>query len=145
MRRPSGCRVKHFLPPMFRSRANTRTGGGLLCPPPALREYLKKSWGYCELINNTPSVQILTSQIKRSGNQVRSKSDVPSGTDLKPEDRAVSTVLVRMFSNFQDEVLEWIRTECIFRIFHFSDLRSGQFSTLPIITLRGNYSFAHNF
>ena len=32
----------------------------------------------------------------------------------------------------------------IFRIFNFSDLRSVQFSTRPIITLWGNYSFAHN-
>ena len=42
---------------------------------------------------------------------------------LKLEDRAVGTGLVRMFSNFQNELLEWISTECIFRISHFSDLR----------------------
>ena len=59
-------------------------------------EYLK---------NDTPCVQILTSQVKRSGHQVRPKSDVHSETGFKLEDGAVGTVLVRMFSNFQDEVL----------------------------------------
>ena len=50
-----------------------------------------------------------------------------SGTDLKLEDRAVGTVLVRMFSKFQDEILEMIPTECIFRFFPFSDISSDQF------------------
>ena len=108
-------------------------------PPAVFREYLKNGgaqrcqiWDNCAQIKNTPCVQILTSQLKRSGHQVRSKSDVHSGTGLKLEDHAVGTVLVRMFLNFQDEVLEWISTECIFRIFHFSDLRSSRFSTWPI-------------
>ena len=53
---------------------------------------------------------------------------------------AVSTALVQMFWNFQDEILERMPTECIFRIFfHFNDLRSGQFSTRPIKTLKGYY------
>ena len=76
------------------------------------REYLKQrrsalpNLGYpCAQIKNTPCVQMLTSQVKRSGHQVRSKSDVHSGTAFKLEDRAVGTFLVRMFSNFQDEVL----------------------------------------
>ena len=75
-------------------------------------------------------------------------SDMHSETGFKLEDRAVGTVFVRMFSNFQDEALEWIPTEFIFIYiydFHFSYLRSGQFLTRPIITLWGNYSFAHNF
>ena len=95
--------------------------------------------GTCAQINNTPCVQILTSQAKRSGHQIRSKSDVHSGTGFKLEDRAAGTVLVRMFSNYQNEVLrERIPTEYIFRIFHFRDLKSGQFSTRPIITLWEN-------
>ena len=106
----------------------------------------RQIWVTCAKIKNTPCVQILTSQVKRSGLQVRSKTDVHSGTGFKLEDRAVGTVLVQMFSNFQDEVLKWISTEFIFRICHFSDLRSGQFSTRPVITvLWENYSFAHNF
>ena len=60
---------------------------------------------------------ILTSQVKRLGRQVRSKSDVHFGNALKLEDRAVATVIVRMFSNFQDDELEWIPTEGIFRVF----------------------------
>ena len=45
-----------------------------------------------------------------------------------------------MFSNFQDETLEWIPTESIFRIFHFRDLRSGQFSNRPIMgRIEGNW------
>ena len=55
-------------------------------------------------------MQIFTSQVKRSGHKVRSKSNVHSGTGCKFEDRAVGTVLVRMFSNFQDDVLEKIPT-----------------------------------
>ena len=112
-------------------------------PPPVFREYLKngsvqphKIWGTCAQLKSTPCVQVLISQVKRSGHQVRSKSDVHSGTGFKLEDRTVGTVLVRMFStNFQDEVLEWIPTECLFRIFHLSDLRSGQFSTRLIISM----------
>ena len=56
-----------------------------------------------------------------------------SGTGFKHEDRAVDTVSVQMFANFQDEILELTPTECIFRILCFSDLRSGKFSTQPII------------
>ena len=59
--------------------------------------------------------------------QVTSKSDVHTGTGFKLEDRALGTVLVRMFSHFQYEILEWIPIGCIFRIFHFSYLRQGQF------------------
>ena len=95
------------------------------------REYLKTGgtlrrqiWGTCAQIKNTPCVQILISQFKRSGHQVRSKSAVHSGTGRKLEGRAVGTFLVRMSSNFQDEVLEWMPTECIFRIFRYSDLSS---------------------
>ena len=74
-------------------------------PPPVFRKLLKKNggaqrlqiWGTCAQINNTHCVQILTSQIKRSGHQVRSKSDVHSGTGFKLEDRAADTGLVRMF------------------------------------------------
>ena len=66
---------------------------------------------------------------------------------FKLEDRAIGTILVRMFSNcrasewedekisWEDEILKWIPTYCIFRIFHFSDLSSGQFSAQPIISL----------
>ena len=105
----------------------------------------RQVWGTCAQIKNTLSVQILTSQVKRSDHQVRSKSDVHSGTGFKLEERVVGTVLVRTFSNFQDGVLKWIPTECRFRIFNFSDLRSGQFSTQPIIALIGSYSFANYF
>ena len=42
----------------------------------------------------------VTYQVKGSGHQVKSKSDVHSGTGFELEDRAVSTVLVRMFSTF---------------------------------------------
>ena len=66
----------------------------------------RQIWGTCPQLNNTPCVQILTSQVKWSGHQVRSKSDLQSGDRFKLEDRAVGTVLVRMFSHFQDEVLE---------------------------------------
>ena len=60
---------------------------------------------FCEYLKNLPRaelknthcVQILTSQVKRSGHQVGSKSDVHPGTGFKFEDRAVGTVLVRMF------------------------------------------------
>ena len=69
-------------------------------------------------IKNTPCVQILTSQVKRSGHQVRSKSDVHSDPGFKLEGRAVGTALVQMFANFQDEVLEWVYT---YRM-HISDL-----------------------
>ena len=108
-------------------------------PPPVFRKYLTNGGahrhqisGTCPQIKNTHCVQVLTSQVKRSGHQVSSKSDVHSGAGLKIEDRAVGTVLIRIFSNFQDEVLEWIPTNCLVRIFHFSDLRSGQFSTRPL-------------
>ena len=71
------------------------------------------------------------------GQKVRSPGQVKIRCALRDRPqtwryRAVGTVLVRTFSNFQDEILEWIPTECIFRIFHFNDLRSGQFSTRPI-------------
>ena len=79
-----------------------------------------------------------------SGYQVRSKSDVHSGTSFKIEDRAVGTVLVRMFSNFQDEILGWMPTKCMFRVFNISDLRSDQFSTRPIISIWENCSSVHN-
>ena len=95
-------------------------------PPPVFREHLKNDdaqrrqiWGTCAQIKNTPCMQILTFQVKRSGHQVRSKSNVHSGSGFKLEDRAVGTVLVQIFLNFQDEVLEWIPTECTFRIFSF--------------------------
>ena len=64
------------------------------------------------------------------------------------KDRATGTVLVRMYSNFEDEILEWkqnVYTKCIFRGFHFKGLRSGQFSTRLIISLCGNDSSAHSF
>ena len=80
-------------------------------------------------------MQILSSQVKRSGHQVRSKSDVHSGTGFKLEDRAVGTVLVRMFLNFQDEVLGWIATECIFPISHLSDLRLEDYDVALILAL----------
>ena len=51
------------------------------------------------------------------------------GAGFKLQDRAVGTVLVRIFSNFQDKTLEWILTEHKFRICNFNVLRSGQFST----------------
>ena len=86
-------------------------------------------------MKNTLRVQIFTSQVKRLGHQVRSNSDVHTVTGFKLEDRIVGTVLVRIFSNFQDEVLEWMPTDCKFRIFHLSDLRTGQFSTQRIIAL----------
>ena len=75
--------------------------------PPVFREYLKNGgvqrrqiWGTCAQIKNTPCMQILTSQAKRSGHQGRSKSDVHSGTGLKLEDRTVGTAVVRTFFNF---------------------------------------------
>ena len=109
-------------------------------PPLVFREYLKNGsaqhrqiWGTFAQIKNTPSVQILSSQVKRSGHQVRSMSDDHSGTGLNLEHRAVGTVLVRMFSYFQNEVLDKIPTECVCWIFHLSYLRSGQFSKRPII------------
>ena len=52
-------------------------------------------------------------QVTRSG---QSQMCTP-GPASNLEDRVVGTVLVRMFSNFHDEILEWIPTECIFRIF----------------------------
>ena len=87
-------------------------------PPPVFRQYLRKTAAHsavkfevcCAKLKNTPCVQSLTCQVKRSGHQFRSKSDAHSGTGFKLEDRAVGTVLVRMFSNFQGEVLEWIPT-----------------------------------
>ena len=62
---------------------------------------------------NTPCMQILTSQVKMSGHQVRSKSDAHSGTGFKLED---SECCGHSFSPnvfFQVEVFEWIPTQCI--------------------------------
>ena len=70
-------------------------------PPPVFREYLKKRrrqiWGTCIKIKNTPFVQILTSQVKRSGHQVTSKSDVHSGPGFKLEDGAVGSSIPNVF------------------------------------------------
>ena len=87
-------------------------------------------------------MQILTYQVKRSGHQVWSKSDVQSEIDFKLEDRTVGTVLVRMFSNIHDEVLEWIPTEYLFRILIL--VTSVQVNFRPGPFLWRNYSFAHN-
>ena len=83
----------------------------------------------CAQIQNTSFVHnlhILDQKVRPSG-QVKVRFALRTG--VKFEDRAVGTVLVRMFSNFQDEILEWIPTESSFRISNFSGLRSGQFST----------------
>ena len=85
--------------------------GGILCPQ-CFSQISKKTaarrqiWGTCAQLKNTPCLQILTSQVKSSGSQVRSESDVHSGTGFKLAVRAVGTVLVLTFSNFQHEVLE---------------------------------------
>ena len=96
------------------ARFNTHIGGGtyVLCPPPHLVLRISQKWRrvappnleYLAQIKNTPCVQILTSQVKRSGHQVSSKSDVHYGTGIKIKDRAVVTVWIRMFSNIQDEI-----------------------------------------
>ena len=77
-----------------------RTGRGHNVPPPIFRKCFKndgeqrhQAWDICAQIKNTPCVKMLTSQVKRSGHQVRSKSDVHSGTGFKLQDRAVSTGL----------------------------------------------------
>ena len=90
---------RHQGPPTSLTRA--LEGGGHIMTSRFFRKYLKNGGaqyhqlsGTCAQIENTPCVQILTSQVKRSGHQVRSKSDVHSGTGLKLEGRAVDTVLV---------------------------------------------------
>ena len=86
-------------------------GAGAFYSPHHLffRKYLKNGvaqrrqiWTTCAQIKNTSCVQILISQVKRSGHQVKSKSDLRSGTGFKIKDGAVGKVLVQMFSNFQD-------------------------------------------
>ena len=80
-------------------------------PPTVFQKCLKnsgaqrrQSLGACAENKKTSCVQTFTSQLQRSGHQVRSKSDVHSGTGFKIKDRAVGIVLVRKFSNFQDEI-----------------------------------------
>ena len=49
----------------------------------------RQIWDTCAQFNNTSCVQMLTSQVKRSGRQVRSKSEMHSVIGFKPEDRSV--------------------------------------------------------
>ena len=76
-------------------------------PPPVFSRISKKNggerrqiWGTCAQIKNTPCVQILTSRSK--GQATRSGQSQM----CTPGPASVGTVLVRMFSNFQDDVLE---------------------------------------
>ena len=85
---------------------------------------------YCAKIKHTPCAQILTSQVKSSDRQVRSKSDVHSGTGLKFPDRVVGTVLARMFS-FQIFRM-WYWTCCLYNVyFVFILTSSGQVNFRP--------------
>ena len=68
-------------------------------PPPAFREYLNRRqiWGTCAQIKNTRCVQILTSQVKRSGHQVRANSDVHSETSFKLQDFILFYLFIYLF------------------------------------------------
>ena len=82
----------------------TRALEGAYYAPPVFRKYLKNDglqrcqiWGTCAPIKNTPCVQILTSQVKRSCHQVRSKSDMHSGTG------PASNLKIVLWAQFQSE------------------------------------------
>ena len=89
---------------------NTCTGGGdIVCPPHLFSRISQKRYTLCANFD-FPDQKI------RSPGQVKvRRTYIHSGTGFKLEDGVVGTDLVRMFSNFQDEVLKWILTEYIFR------------------------------
>ena len=124
---------------------------------PCFREYLKNSARSAAKFEvpaqnlkihrecNFVCVQILTSQVKKSAHQVRSKSGAQLGTNFKLEDRALGTVLVWMFSNFQNKYWSGYLQNVCFRCFILVTSDQVNFRPGPIITLWGNYSFALNF
>ena len=97
-------------------------------PPPVFRKYLKNG-GARTNQQYTLCVNFDLNQVKRSGHQVRSKSDVHAGTGFMLEDRVVGAVLVRMFSNFQDEVWSEYLQNVYFGFFIL--LTSGQVNFRP--------------